>query len=186
MILLRALHTDGRLVDPAEHLQGHVVIPAQVTVGEGGRIRQPVSLQARTPQVRREVSFTIRRLTHEARPDRRRLVSGTDVTANLFGLRVPFDVLLLSWRERPRPFKVFNDFSKLPVDPEVRAVSERLLAEGTLGAVPGVPEAIDTVQAEVVSTREGDRFGVDVQTDAATELLVQWNRVHLCEWRTIL
>lgn len=70
-----------------------------------------------------------------------------------------------------KPFKEFNDIGKSSVDPEVWAISEYLFAQRTLRLVLRTPEAFDAVQAEVVSTRDGDGVGVDVQTDAAPELV---------------
>ena len=70
-----------------------------------------------------------------------------------------------------KPFKEFNDFSKSSVNPEFWTISECLLAQRTLRLVLRIPEAFDAAQAEVVSTGNGDGVGVEVQTDAASELV---------------
>lgn len=59
------------------------------------------------------------------------------------------------------------------VDPEVWAASKCRFAEWTLHFVLRIPVTFDAVQAEVVSTRDGDGVGVDINADAATELLLK-------------
>lgn len=86
VVPLCAFHAYKCLVSPAKHLQGLVVFFAHVTGGESCRICQLVSLQSWIPQVRREVSFTVRRLAEEARLYRCRLVSVTDITRNFVSL----------------------------------------------------------------------------------------------------
>lgn len=82
MVPLFAFRTHRHIVFLAEHRQWLVVASAEVTAGEGGRIRQPVALQGWIPQVRCEVNVTVRHLADEARLDRCRLVSLADVAGN--------------------------------------------------------------------------------------------------------
>lgn len=113
VIPLRASHANRHLVFLAEHRQRLVVVSAEVAIGEGGRIRQPVPLQSGIPHVWRQVKFTVGRLAHEAGLDRCGLVSVADVTENFFSLQrlvwgvcvaLNVDILLLVWRGRLRPF----------------------------------------------------------------------------------
>lgn len=83
VVPLCAFCTNGCLVSLAEHLQGLVVVSAEVTSGKGGRTRQPVLRHHRIPEVRRQVRFTIRRLTDEARVDRWQFVFPADVTEHV-------------------------------------------------------------------------------------------------------
>lgn len=47
-----------------------------------------------------------------------------------------------------------------------------------------IPEALDAVQAKVVTTWDGGRVGEDVQADAALELILQRNgKGHVCDWK---
>lgn len=57
------------------------------------------------------------------------------------------------------------------VDPQFRTTAESLFAQGTFRLGFGVPVAFNAVQAEVVAARCGHRVAVDVQTNAAPELL---------------
>lgn len=82
-----------------------------------------------------------------------------------------------------KPFKEVNDIGKVPVDPEVWAASKRLFAQRTLRLALRVPEAADAVQAEVVSTWDGDGVGVDVQTDAAMKLPLKRHGGHFPDWK---
>lgn len=70
VVPLSALHTHRCAVTLAEHCQRLVVVSAEVTGGERGWIRQPVSLQLCIPLVGAQVNFTVRRLADEARLDR--------------------------------------------------------------------------------------------------------------------
>ena len=83
MVPLFAFRAHGHIVFLAEHGQWLVVVPAEVTAGEGGRVRQPVPLQGRIPQVRCEVNVAVGRLADEARLDRRRLAPVADVAGDL-------------------------------------------------------------------------------------------------------
>lgn len=82
MATLCAFGTHRYVIVFAEHRQRLVVLSAQVAAGEGGRVRQPVFVQRWIPLVRREVDITVRRLAHQARLHRRRLVSMADITGN--------------------------------------------------------------------------------------------------------
>lgn len=67
------------------------------------------------------------------------------------------------------------------VDPELWTLSECLFAQRTLSLGLSVPEAVDAVQAKGVSTWDGGRLGVDVQTDATLELLLKRHiKRHVC------
>lgn len=69
--ILGAFRAHGHLLSGAEHGQGSLVLSAEVTVGVGGRLRQPVPLQSCIPRVRLEVELAVRGLAHQARLDRR-------------------------------------------------------------------------------------------------------------------
>lgn len=70
------------------------------------------------------------------------------------------------------------------VDPELWACAECLFAQRTLGFGFCIPETFDAVQAEVVSTGDGGGVGVDFQTDATLELLLERHgEGHVCDWR---
>lgn len=68
----------------AEHRQGLVVLSAQVAGIEDCWICEAVSLQRWISLVRHEVNLTVRRLTHQTRLNRRRLVPVADVTGHVF------------------------------------------------------------------------------------------------------
>lgn len=78
-----------------------------------------------------------------------------------------------------KPFQEFNDVSKCSVDPEVRPFPESVFAQRALRLLRRIPEALDAVQAEVVTTGDGHGVGVNVQTDAAAKLLLQHHRGHV-------
>lgn len=80
-----------------------------------------------------------------------------------------------------KPFNEVDDISEFPVDPEFWTFLERPFAQRTFPPAPRVPVALDAVEAEVVSTYDGHRVRVDVQTDAALELLLELFRGHHCK-----
>lgn len=69
------------------------------------------------------------------------------------------------------------------IDPKFWTFSECLFAQRTLRNVLRIPEAFDAVQAKVVSTWDGDRIVVSVQTDAAPELHIRWHRGCVSGWK---
>lgn len=146
------------------------------------------------------MTLTVRRLADEARLDRSRLVSVAGVTGNfalrglfqdrleqwLFPLDLrPFDLItdLLNVRQTPLnisqdindingPFEAISDVSQAEVDRELWTYFEGFFANGTHRLPSGVPEALDALQAEVVSTWDGGGVVEEIQTDAAVKLLL--------------
>lgn len=67
--------------------------------------------------------------------------------------------------------KLLHNLPELGVDADLEAFAKLVVAEGALMLLLAHPVPGDAGLAEVVSTRSGNRFGIDIQADGACELI---------------
>ncbi len=149
------------LIISTEQLQRSLVFLTYIVLQITHRIHQFVFLQTSQSQMRLQMSFTVRDLTHQTRLQGFQLSFLTDVTQN-------FSCFLRTFL-----FTVIYELSECGINLEIRSLLESFFTVWTAAGLAVVPALIQTGLAEVVSTWSRDWISEHVQTYRALNLLSQ-------------
>ncbi len=161
VISISAGQTDNSLIISTEQLQRSLMFLTYIVLQITHRIHQFVFLQTCHSQMRLQVSFTVRALTHQTRLQGFQLSFLTEITQN-------FSCFLRTFL-----FTVTYELSECGINLEIRSVLECFVTAWTAAGLAVVPALIQTGLAEVVSTWSRDWIGEHVQTYRAPNLLSQ-------------
>ncbi len=161
VISISAGQTDNGLIISTEQIQRSLVFLTYIVLQITHRIHQFVFLQTCQSQMRLQMSFTVRALTHQTRLQGFQLSFITEITQN-------FSCFLRTFL-----FTVTYELSECDINLEIRSVLECFFTVWTAAGLAVVPALIQTGLAEVVSTWSRDWISEHVQTYRALKLLSQ-------------
>ncbi len=161
VISISAGQTDNSLIISTEQLQGSLMFLTYIVPQITHRIHQFVFLQTCHSQMRLQVSFTVRALTHQTRLQGFQLSFLAEITQN-------FSCFLRTFL-----FTVTYELSECGINLEIRSVLECFFTVWTAAGLAVVPALIQTGLAEVVSTWSRDWISEHAQTYRALNLLSQ-------------
>ncbi len=149
------------LIISTEQLQRSLMFLTYIVLQITHRIHQFVFLQTCHSQMRLQMSFTVRALTHQTRLQGFQLSFLTDVTQN-------FSCFLRTFL-----FTVIYELTECGINLEIRSLLECFFTVWTAAGLAVVPALIQTGLAEVVSTWSRDWISEHVQTYRALNLFSQ-------------